>query len=104
MTPDAALGSLPPAIWALPAIAAAIGWGTNRVAIRLLFRPRRPVRLGPLVLWGLLPKRRQELAHHLGQVVERELLSPADIGAQLMAPAVRERLTNALRDHVRRGG
>lgn len=100
--PGTLLADLPGVAWTFPVVGAAIGWGTNRAAIRLLFRPRRAIRLGPLVLWGLLPKRRHELARQLGEVVERELFTAADVRRQFMAPALRARLSDAVRDHVRR--
>ncbi len=68
-------------LWLLPPVAALVGWGTNRLAIRLLFRPRLPWRL-PGTGWqvqGLLPRRREELARLLGQTVEKELFSGGDV-------------------------
>ena len=44
----------------LPAVGALIGWFTNFVAIRMLFHPRKPVRLfGRVVLQGVLPRGRE---------------------------------------------
>jgi len=59
----------------IPFLAASIGWGTNWLAIRMLFRPRRPIGWGRLVLQGLVPRRKAEMAQRLGQIVEQELLS-----------------------------
>jgi uncharacterized membrane protein YheB (UPF0754 family) len=57
----------------LPTVGGAIGWATNWVAIKMLFYPRQP-RFG---LHGLLPKRQQDLASSIGEVVGNELV-PAD--------------------------
>ncbi|AHM56181.1 hypothetical protein EAL2_c08810 [Peptoclostridium acidaminophilum DSM 3953] len=68
-------------IFFLGAVGAVIGWITNVLAIKLIFRPIRPVRI-PLTgfaIWGLIPKRREEIAHSIGLVVERELLSIEEI-------------------------
>src|SRR3989338_4570246 len=47
----------------IPPIAGAIiGWFTNYVAIKMLFRPYRPVNLLGYKLQGLIPKRRKEIA------------------------------------------
>lgn len=65
---------------AIPLIGAFIGWITNVLAIRLLFRPYEPVRM-PLTQWqiyGLIPKRRRELAATIGTVVEENLFSVED--------------------------
>lgn len=68
-------------IWValLPVISALIGWFTNLLAVRLLFRPYQPVRI-PLLgyrLQGMLPKYRLELAENIGSLIEKELL-PVD--------------------------
>lgn len=58
-----------------------IGWITNVLAIKMLFRPVYPVRI-PLIgidLQGLLPKRRAEIAVSIGETVEKELINIDDI-------------------------
>jgi uncharacterized membrane protein YheB (UPF0754 family) len=68
--------------WALPVITgASIGWITNWLAIRMLFRPRRPI----LGVQGLLPRRRTELIERIARTVADELIS-AD---QLLEPLTR---------------
>lgn len=60
----------------IPGIGALIGWLTNWVAVRMLFRPRRPWRIPgtPLFVQGLLPRRRADLARVIAATVERDLL------------------------------
>lgn len=74
-----------------PLLGALIGFLTNALAIRMLFRPLREVRvLGvrlPLTP-GVIPRRRQELSRSIGRMVSEQLLSPASIGARLQSPAV----------------
>lgn len=72
-----------------PALGAAIGWITNFLAIKYLFRPLNPWGWGRFKIQGVLPRRRQELATAVGQVVERELLTRDQIAAALHAPEVR---------------
>ena len=66
-------------VYTLPLIAAAIGWLTNVVAIRMLFHPREPVNLGLMTLHGLFPKRKKEIAQKLGEIVARDLISVEDL-------------------------
>lgn len=62
----------------LPCVGSAIGWVTNIVAIRMLFRPKRPVRVAGLFeLQGVLPRRQEALARVVAETVERDLL-PVD--------------------------
>ena len=69
----------------LPVIAAAIGWGTNHLAVRMLFHPRQERRILGLRLQGVFPKRQKALAEKLGQLVARELFSMEDIRKQLQS-------------------
>ncbi len=64
----------------LPVVGAVIGWITNYIAIKMLFRPHRPVRVLFWRLQGLLPKRRKEFAQSIARTVERDLLTAEDIG------------------------
>lgn len=70
-------------IYALPLIAAAIGWLTNYVAIKMLFHPRQPVNLGFMTLQGLFPKRKKDIAHKLGDIVAHDLVSVEDLTERL---------------------
>jgi len=63
----------------LPVIGAVIGWITNYIAIKMLFRPYRPVRILGFTFQGLLPKRRKEFAASIARTVERDLLTVEDI-------------------------
>ncbi|GIV33867.1 MAG: membrane protein [Chitinophagales bacterium] len=75
-----------PLIITLPLIAAIIGWFTNYIAVKMLFRPYRPVRIGPLVVQGIFPKRQQLVAEKIGRLVSEELLSLHDIKEQISHP------------------
>jgi uncharacterized membrane protein YheB (UPF0754 family) len=66
-----------------PLVGAFIGWVTNLIAVRMLFRPLRPLRVLGLTLQGLIPRRRTEIAATVARTVERDLLSPGEISAVL---------------------
>ncbi|NBB80737.1 MAG: DUF445 family protein [Verrucomicrobia bacterium] len=57
-----------------PFITAGIGWLTNWVAIQMLFRPRRPIRIFFWQWQGLIPRRQQQLAGEAAEIIEREIL------------------------------
>lgn len=65
----------------LALIGAAIGWFTNVLAIKLIFRPLQPIQIPILniTLQGLIPKRKSELAKSIGEIVESELISIEEI-------------------------
>jgi len=58
----------------MPILGGLIGWLTNRVAIKMLFRPRTPRRILFMRFHGLIPRRQKELAEQAGQVIEKEIL------------------------------
>lgn len=62
-----------------------IGWVTNMIAVKMLFRPMNPVELPfKLKLQGLLPARKQDLAVTIGKVIENKLLKPDEIIGSLV--------------------
>jgi uncharacterized membrane protein YheB (UPF0754 family) len=71
-----------PDLWTwltIPAIGGVIGWSTNWLAVKMIFRPIRPVRLLGLRLQGLVPRRQQDLARAIGRVVGTHLVEHKDI-------------------------
>jgi uncharacterized membrane protein YheB (UPF0754 family) len=63
-------------------IGAIIGGFTNHLAIQMLFRPHHPIYInGKRVPFtpGLIPKRRQELAHQMGRMVVEHLVTAEGI-------------------------
>ena len=83
-----------------PLLGAFIGWLTNYLAIRMLFHPRRPVRVGFWSWQGLFPKRQHELAVRLGEIVENELVNHSDIQQVLSDPQFQARLKRTVRSQV----
>ena len=67
----------------LPLIAALIGWFTNYIAVKMIFRPRHEIRFAGIRIIGLIPKRKHDLAIKIAETVEKELISHKDIRAIL---------------------
>jgi uncharacterized membrane protein YheB (UPF0754 family) len=98
-------------VWLTPFVGAFIGWLTNYVAIKMLFRPRQPWRFLGLSLQGVMPKRQHDIAAKIGEVVEEELLNSEDILNAInteelrahLAVVIEARLDRFLRDKLFRG-
>ncbi|MCL2235217.1 MAG: DUF445 family protein [Defluviitaleaceae bacterium] len=63
----------------VPVVGAVIGFSTNVLAIVMLFRPHRQIRIGGFVLPftpGLIPKEKAELAKNIGEVLGESVLTP----------------------------
>jgi len=84
----------------LPVIAAVIGWGTNYLAVRMLFHPRKEKRILGLRIQGVFPKRQQVLAEKLGQLVARELFSMEDVRKHLQGVEFVEHVTKVIEEKV----
>jgi len=84
----------------LPVIAAVIGWGTNYLAVRMLFHPRKENRILGLRIQGVFPKRQQVLAEKLGQLVARELFSMEDVRKHLQGVEFVEHVTKVIEEKV----
>jgi len=75
-----------PDLWTwitIPAIGALIGWSTNWLAVKMIFRPIRPRQFLGLRFHGLVPRRQQELARAIGRVVGTHLVEHKDLVASL---------------------
>ena len=90
---DTALAVLP---WILPPLLGAIiGYITNRIAIKMLFRPLEPKRVLGLrvpLTPGVIPRNRFDLARTIGRMVSEQLLSPKALREQLDSPEFRDSL------------
>jgi uncharacterized membrane protein YheB (UPF0754 family) len=90
-------------LWALisvPLIAALIGYITNYIAVRMLFRPHKPSRFLGVTFHGLVPRRQREIARSLGSMIERDLFSHEDIHAALSGTETAEEAAAFLSEQV----
>lgn len=77
------------------AVGAIIGGVTNSLAIRMLFRPYKPVMAGKWKLPftpGLIPKRREELAKQLGRMVVDHLLTAEGLKKKMTEDAFKQQV------------
>jgi uncharacterized membrane protein YheB (UPF0754 family) len=76
-----------------------IGWFTNYLAVKMLFRPFKPWRI-PLTkfeLQGLIPKRRAEIAASIGVTIEKELISVKELVSRLIEGENKQELIRTIR-------
>ncbi len=55
-------------------ISGAIGWITNWVAIKMLFRPHKEINFGLFKIQGLIPKRRAEIGSGIANIIQYVLI------------------------------
>lgn len=86
-----------------PLIGAAIGYFTNMIAVKMLFYPKREIRVFgrrlPLTP-GVIPKGRPRLAASVGHVIAHYLLTGEDIAGHLLTKKVENRVTDAVMEKL----
>lgn len=86
-----------------PLVGAVIGYCTNYIAIKMLFRPRKAYYIRKLRLPftpGVIPKNQSRLANAVGEVVEKELVTKDAVMAQLKESGIRSELTKRLTEKI----
>lgn len=75
-----------------PAVGSFLGFITNFIAIKLLFRPRKKT----LGIQGLLPKNKQQIAARAGEIVQSHLIN----GEAISGVISRKRLEEAVSRYI----
>ncbi len=98
------LETMPWLPWLMPPLLGAlIGYVTNYIAIRMLFRPLRPWRLLGIRLPltpGIIPAKRGELAQRMGKMVGSHLLTADDVRQTLEKPSFHRELKGAVNEKL----
>lgn len=87
-----------------PIIGSLIGYGTNYIAVKMMFRPYYPVTIGSYTLPftpGIIPKGRKRLARAVGETVGNTLLTREDIEKTILSPEMKEELRQGVREFFR---
>lgn len=84
----------------IPLIAALIGWITNYIAVKMIFRPRRPINIFGFKLLGLIPRRQRELASSIGDVIQKDLISLDDVRSALHTKEVESSIATLIEQQV----
>ncbi len=82
-----------------PVIGAIIGYCTNYIAVKMLFKPHNPVMIGRFRLPftpGIIPKRKAALANAIGEAVGKRLFTGEDIRRTLLSEPVKEKLIGSV--------
>jgi uncharacterized membrane protein YheB (UPF0754 family) len=76
------------------------GWITTWIAIKMLFHPRKPIKILGIKIQGIFPKNQQQIAQKLGQVVSKELLSFSEIEKKITSPDNLQKLKPEIEAHI----
>lgn len=83
---------------------AIIGGITNGIAIKMLFRPLNPVKIGRFTLPftpGVIPKERVRIASKIGEVISKELLNEEVLRTWLLKDEICREIESAIEDYLK---
>ena len=86
-----------------PLIGAVIGYVTNWIAVKMLFRPLKPITIGKLTLPftpGIIPKNQGRLAESIGNTISNSLLTDEDIKNILLSDDVKNKIKSEINNYL----
>ncbi|MBR1865133.1 MAG: DUF445 family protein [Lachnospiraceae bacterium] len=86
-----------------PLIGSVIGYFTNYIAVKMLFRPINPVKIGNRTLPftpGMIPKRKSDLAKALGKAVGENLFTREDVKGLLQSEPIEQKVVNGIATQI----
>lgn len=86
--------------WVLPVFGVIVGYATNWLALKLIFEPQQPRRIGPWVIQGLFIKRQKEVSDEYGKVIGKRILNSNNILEHLLFGTKSEKLVLLVEKHV----
>ncbi|RDV24631.1 DUF445 family protein [Alteromonas aestuariivivens] len=87
----------------IPLISAIVGWGTNYLAVKMMFFPIEFVGIKPIFGWqGLIPAKRRQMAEIEVELVLGKLLSVEELARRLDAGALTQAIQRRLKQVIRK--
>lgn len=93
--------------WILPVGGVVVGYLTNWIALRVIFSPVEPRRVGPVTIQGLFLRRQPEVAEVYARVIADDVVTLKNMGDELLggprSDRTRRMIAGRLRPSVDRG-
>jgi uncharacterized membrane protein YheB (UPF0754 family) len=87
--------------WIMPLFGGFVGWFSDWMALKMVFRPREPTRYLGLFTWqGLFLKRQQEVSAEYGALIAGEVLTAANIFEAALRGPLSDKLFALVQKHV----
>ena len=87
-----------------PVLGAVIGYFTNYLAIKMMFRPLKPIKIGRYTLPftpGIIPRGKARLAKALGDAVGERLLTQKDIEEALLSEEIKQKIEETVKTELK---
>ncbi|WP_428262631.1 DUF445 domain-containing protein [Haliangium sp.] len=86
--------------WVLPFFGFFVGYLTNLVAVKLIFRPQQPTKIGPVTVQGLFHKRQEPVARAFAELVATRILNSENMVEHMTQGACGQRLFGIVERHL----
>lgn len=87
--------------WLLPLAGLLVGYATNWLALKMIFEPLEPRKIGPWSWQGLFLKRQNEVAKEYAEVFAQQVLKPENIMANILRGPASDLLFSIVQDHLK---
>lgn len=87
--------------WIMPLFGGFVGWFSDWMALKMVFRPREPKRYFGVFTWqGLFLKRQQEVSAEYGALLADEVLTVSNIFEAVLSGPLSDRLYALIQKHI----
>ncbi|GAA0365992.1 DUF445 family protein [Bowmanella denitrificans] len=86
--------------WILPLGGLIVGYATNWIAIKIIFEPKRPHKVGIFTVQGMFLKRQKEVSRVYAEIIEQKLLNSQNITHAVLKGAGSAQLLELIELHV----
>ena len=89
-----------PLWWILPLFGILVGYSTNVLALRLIFRPLNPIKIGKLSIQGLFIRRQVEVATEYSKIVASKIITIENIFEYIIRGPGSEKLEKIVQKQI----
>lgn len=89
-----------PEWYVLPIGGLVVGYATNWIAIKIIFEPKEPIKIGPFTLQGMFLKRQDEVSRVYSTIVDEKLMNSENISDMVLHGSGAENLLELIELHV----
>lgn len=90
-----------PEWWTIPVGAAIVGYLTNFIALKVIFQPLEPTRVGPFKMHGLFLRRQPEVAEEYSNIIAYEIVTLRNVATAMLQGPDADRTQRLIADSIR---
>ena len=86
--------------WLLPTAGFLVGWATNFLALKMIFEPLQPKKIGGFTWQGMFLKRQEEVSEAYARMITGQIVSTQNIINEIFHGPTTQRLLDIIEQHV----